>query len=94
MGAETSKITNMTDQDPEIILHEIATKYILSQNSKDLFKLANPEKCKKLVILTSNTINKYFTPKYISYLDISVVPIKNFRNGKNKIETKNIKNPK
>ena len=76
MGAETSKITNMTDQDPEIILHEIATKYILSQNSKDLFKLANPEKCKKLVILTSNTINKYFTPKYISYLDSKLKRLK------------------
>ncbi len=76
MGAETSKITNMTEQDPEIILHEIATKYILSQNSKDLFKLSNPEKCKKLVILTSNTINKYFTPKYISYLDSKLKRLK------------------
>ena len=69
MGAQNSKITEIPNKENKKLLHEIASKYILSQNSKDLIKLANPEKCKKLVIMTSNAINKYFTPKYISYMD-------------------------
>ena len=50
------------------VLDHIATKYILTQNFKDLQNLDSVEYCNKLIIVTSNIIKKYFTEKEIKYL--------------------------
>ena len=72
MGGNTSKIIDIPDKTSEKTLHEIASKYILTQNSKDLFRLANPDNCKKLVVLTSKAISEHFSPRYITYLNKSI----------------------
>ena len=68
MGATTSKF----DKDKKISLNSfvnaIATKYILSQNFKNLKDLNTPSKCDNLVILTSEIISKYLDNKEIIYL--------------------------
>ena len=50
------------------ILDYIATYYILTMDFKSLRKLYNKEYCDKLVILTSDIINIYFTDLEITYL--------------------------
>lgn len=50
------------------ILDHIATKYILTQNFKDLENLHNTEYCDKLVVLTSKIIDNYFQSKQVSWL--------------------------
>ena len=51
------------------VLDHIATKYILTQNFKDLTNLDKEEYCNKLIIMTSNIIKKYFNEKEIQYLE-------------------------
>ena len=51
------------------VLDDIATKYILTQNFKDLTNLDKEEYCNKLIIMTSNIIKKYFNEKEIQYLE-------------------------
>ena len=46
----------------------IATNYILTQNFKDLKKLADPKYCDDLVILTSKILNENLTNLQIKYL--------------------------
>jgi len=50
------------------ILDYIATYYILTMDFKSLRKLYNKEYCDKLVILTSDIIERYFTDLEITYL--------------------------
>lgn len=50
------------------VLDHIATKYILTQNFKDLTNLDSEEYCNKLIIMTSDIIKKYFNEKEIQYL--------------------------
>ena len=71
MGNQTST----TDQSDKLspkpisqILDYIATYYILTMDFKSLRKLYNKEYCDKLVILTSDIINIYFTELEITYL--------------------------
>jgi len=78
MGNQTS--TNSTsahnkEQSDELkpksisqILDYIATYYILTMDFKSLRKLYNKEYCDKLVILTSDIIQRYFTDLEITYL--------------------------
>ena len=78
MGNQTS--TNNTsglnkDQSDELkpksisqILDYIATYYILTMDFKSLRKLYEKEYCDKLVILTSDIIQRYFTDLEITYL--------------------------
>ena len=44
----------------------------LANTLQDLFRLANPDNCKKLVVLTSKAISEHFTPRYITYLNKSI----------------------
>ncbi len=50
------------------LLDNIATKYILTQNFKDLENLHNTEYCDKLVVLTSKIIDNYFDSKDVPWL--------------------------
>ena len=50
------------------VLDHIATKYILTQNFKDLENLHNSEYCDKLVVLTGKIINNYFESKDLPWL--------------------------
>ena len=52
----------------------IAAEYILSQKFDDFLHLNNKEYCKNLVILTSDTINKY--------LKLHNIEFKNFKRKK------------
>uniref|UniRef100_A0A6C0KDL4 Uncharacterized protein n=1 Tax=viral metagenome TaxID=1070528 RepID=A0A6C0KDL4_9ZZZZ len=50
------------------MIDTVATKYILTQNFKDMINLDNNEYCNKLVILTSNILNSHFTDMEVKYL--------------------------
>jgi hypothetical protein len=50
------------------ILDYIATYYILTMNFKSLTKLSEKSYCDKLVVLTSDIIEKYFNENEITYL--------------------------
>ena len=50
------------------ILDYIATYYILTMDFKSLRKLYDKEYCDKMVILTSDIIDRYFTDMEITYL--------------------------
>lgn len=74
MGNQTSTI-NKEQQSNELkpksisqILDYIATYYILTMDFKSLRKLYEKEYCDKLVILTSDIIQRYFTNIEITYL--------------------------
>jgi hypothetical protein len=74
MGNQTSTTSN-TDKNNKLspksisqILDYIATYYILTMDFKSLRRLYNKEYCDKLVILTSDIIDIYFTDLEITYL--------------------------
>jgi len=74
MGNQTSTI-NKEQQSGELkpksisqILDYIATYYILTMDFKSLRKLYEKEYCDKLVILTSDIVQRYFTDLEITYL--------------------------
>ena len=72
MGNGTSK-SNEEDNKLEPrpvsqLLDYIATNYILTMDFKSLRKLYNKEYCDKLVILTSDIIERYYTDIEITYL--------------------------
>jgi hypothetical protein len=50
------------------IVNFIATNYILTQNFEDLTKLRDKQYCDKLIILTSQLMNKYLQKKTIDFL--------------------------
>jgi hypothetical protein len=62
------------------IIDYIATYYILTMDFQSLKKLYDIEYCDKLVILTSDIIERYFTEIQITYL------ANNIRNGKDDLE--------
>ena len=73
MGNETSNSNEEKDDKLEPrpmsqILDYIATYYILTMDFKSLRKLYNKEYCDKLVILTSDIIERYYTNIEITYL--------------------------
>ena len=49
-------------------LDYIATHYILTMDFQSLRKLYEKQYCEKMVVLTSNIINKYFTDLELSHL--------------------------
>ena len=61
--SEKSKFDNFYD-----IIDYIATYYILTMDFKSLSKLSEKEYCDKLVVLTSDIINRYFNDTEITYL--------------------------
>ena len=72
MGNGTSKSNeegNKLEPKPmSQILDYIATHYILTMDFKSLRKLYDKEYCDKLVILTSDIIERYYTDIEITYL--------------------------
>lgn len=56
-------------QDNNEIIDYIATYYILTMDFENLKKLNDQQYCDKLVILTSDIINRYFTPLEITNLE-------------------------
>jgi hypothetical protein len=74
MGNQTSTTANNQPNDElkpkslNQILDYIATYYILTMDFKSLRKLYDKEYCDKLVILTSDIIERYFTELEITYL--------------------------
>lgn len=74
MGNQTSTTINQEQSDElkpksiSQILDYIATYYILTMDFKSLRKLYDKEYCDKLVILTSDIIQRYFTDLEITYL--------------------------
>jgi hypothetical protein len=70
-SSETNDSTQSNDLKPKAIgqiIDYIATHYILTMNFESLKKLAEVEYCNKLVVLTSEIIEKNFIPLEISYL--------------------------
>ncbi len=79
MGNQTSTATNTTQDKTNTntelkpksvsqILDYIATHYILTMDFKSLRKLYDKTYCDKLVVLTSDIIERYFTDMEITYL--------------------------
>ena len=72
MGNNLSSKTNNNSEQKFDNLYDIidyiATYYILTMDFKSLSKLSEKEYCDKLVILTSDIIEKYFTEKEVTYL--------------------------
>jgi len=74
MGNQTSTTNNQQTPDElkpksiSQILDYIATYYILTMDFKSLRKLYDKEYCDKMVILTSDIVDRYFTNMEITYL--------------------------
>ena len=50
------------------VINFIATHYILTQSFKDLEALRDPNYCDKLIVITSDVLNKYLTKTDVSFL--------------------------
>ena len=70
MGNQQSNKMNAENKDIKSseLIDYIATHYILTMDFQSLVKLYDKDYCNNLVVLTSNIIDKYFTPLEISYL--------------------------
>jgi hypothetical protein len=75
MGNQTSSTNNDKSTNNELkpksisqILDYVATYYILTMDFKSLKKLYDKDYCDKLVILTSDIVERYFTDMEITYL--------------------------
>lgn len=67
MGVQTSKLKS--GKDPLLTrLNQIATKYILTQNFKDMMNLRDPKYCDQLILITSDILDEYLTDNDIEYL--------------------------
>jgi len=74
MGATQSKSTEVGQELKAVnILDILATKYILTQNFKDMQKLGDKDYCNKLVIITADVIKKFLKEKEITYIAQRVV---------------------
>jgi hypothetical protein len=67
MGNTNTK--NIDKSKIEILIDNIATNYILTQNFKDMKNLSNEDYCNKLVLLTSNVLEKLLKKSDIDYLE-------------------------
>jgi hypothetical protein len=93
MGNQISKTKIQVQQDklqniskPSQIIDYIATHYILTMDFQNLKKLYDKDYCDKLVILTSDIIQKYFTDLDIEYIQERVIDgEKNYNSKKDQI---------
>ena len=72
MGNQLSNIKKQSELKPKSIsqiLDYISTYYIVTADFKSLRKLYEKEYCDKLVILTSDIVERYFTDIELTYLD-------------------------
>jgi hypothetical protein len=88
LDSETNDTTKIKPASVKQIIDYIATYYILTMDFQSLKKLYDIEYCDKLVILTSDIIERYFTDLQITYL------AENIKKGKseavNKEENANV----
>ena len=89
MGNQISKTKNQIQENnlqniskPSQIIDYIATHYILTMDFQSLKKLYDKDYCDKLVILTSDIIQKYFTDLDIEYIEKRIVNGENIDNLK------------
>ena len=71
MGNSTSKSDNSAEKEFDNfydVIDYIATYYILTMDFKSLSKLSEKEYCDKLVVLTSDIIQRYFNDMEVTYL--------------------------
>ena len=71
MGNSSSNSQSSSELKPKSLpqmIDYIATNYILTMNFESLKKLHDKEYCDKLVILTSDIIDKYYTSMDVVYL--------------------------
>jgi|694.fasta_scaffold37602_2 hypothetical protein len=79
-NSDADDTTKLKPASVKQIIDYIATYYILTMDFQSLRKLYDIEYCDKLVILTSDIIERYFTDIQITYL------AENIKNGKNGVE--------
>ena len=83
MGNQQQKATNNNIDNSKALKHlnaldQLATKYILTQNFKDMKRLSTKAYCDKLIILTADVIKNFLNEKEIIYLSHKItdgVPI-------------------
>ena len=70
MGSSNSKVNLSTSNSRsfENVMDYIATYYILTSNFKNLTKLNDKKYCDRMVVLTSDIIQKQFNDMEITYL--------------------------
>ena len=68
MGNNQSQTTQEKGKNLSQIVNFIATNYILTQSFEDLESLKEPEYCDKLVVVTSEVLNKYLSKMDVKYL--------------------------
>lgn len=78
MGQQSSKsssgnsnTSNANDSQPKSlveIIGYVASNYILGQSFNDMKRLADPQYCNKLVIVTSNILKNYLNTREVKYL--------------------------
>jgi len=78
-NSDADDTTKLKPASVKQIIDYIATYYILTMDFQSLRKLYDIEYCDKLVILTSDIIERYFTDIQITYL------AENIKNGKNEV---------
>ena len=70
---KTSSVTHSFNKFDDAIDY-IASKYILTADFQSLKKLSEKEYCEKLVVLTSEIIDRYFNHQEVSYLLLLFIP--------------------
>ena len=78
-NSDADDTTKLKPASVKQIIDYIATYYILTMDFQSLRKLYDIEYCDKLVILTSDIIERYFTDIQITYL------AENIKNGQNEV---------
>ena len=70
MGNAQGQLAKTKEKDKNLsqIINFIATNYILTQSFEDMESLKEPEYCDKLIVVTSDVLNKYLTKMDVQYL--------------------------
>lgn len=71
MGNHTSTLNKSKENFDNLydVMDYIATHYILTMDFRSLSKLSEKEYCNKLIVLTSDVVDKYFTDTELTFLD-------------------------
>lgn len=71
MGNHTSTLNKSKENFDDFydVMDYIATHYILTMDFRSLSKLSEKEYCDKLIVLTSDVVDQYFTDTEITFLD-------------------------
>ena len=69
---ENIEDVNMGDMKLPSLLHIIASNYIIKSTFQDLENLHNPEFCNKLIVLTSDVLEKHLNNLEITFMDKTI----------------------